>query len=369
MLRLQTMAFNTGLTPEKALHNVNESFDEIFKMLDARRGGSSIDETIKTVKDLSNSLIGQGLTSLSDELKDRHGQPGGSANPWVNLATDTLQSSAHRFSNLPANEQKQGLQSIFNADLTTELNEISNIYNKSPYQSSNESSSSSSSSSDESKYPNRHPFPESLPFESIVRPGKMRARESRRLGGEGFRNPNDQRIYNILGDFEGSLRENAADVLNRLTDNKKITDFLGFMPPDIRTAVNVANEIIHGQAGALEGMQLAFQQAANANQGHGDIAHEVDLLNGLRADINNDGQIDRVELAIDRNGNEISRQLHLLHPLIARAHRDPSFMRRTITKQKIDGENVRKQSNQVHLVTQGLAGHMADVNMFNVNFN
>ena len=368
------MAFNTGLTnqlswAEQSMKTLNDSFGNALQDLINRHGDSSIDETIKIVKDLSSSLIGQGLTSLSDELKDRHGQPGGSANPWVNLATDTLQSSAHRFSNLPANEQEQGLQSIFNADMMTELNEISNIYNKSPYQSSRQSSSSSSSSSDESKYPNRHLLPESLPFESIVRPGKRRARESRRLGGEGFRNPNDQRIYNILGDFEGSLRENATDVLNRLTDNKRITDFLGFMPPDIRTAVNVANNIIHGQAGALEGMQLALQQAANANQGHGDIAHEVDSLNGLRADINNDGQIDRIELAIDRNGNEISRQLHLLHPLIARAHRDPSFMRRTITKQKIDGENVRKQSNQVHLVTQGLAGHMADVNMFNVNFN
>ena len=209
---------------------------------------------------------------------------------------------------------------------------------------------------------------------------KTRVRASRRRGG--FRNPNDQRIYNTLGDFEGSLRENAADILNHLSGNIHINRFLQGMPADIRAAANAAtdvmhhqglalqglradNELLHGQAGALEGMQLAFQQAANANQGHGDIAVAGNRMN---ADINNDGQIDRIELAIDRNGNEISRQLHLLHPLIARAHRDPSFMRRTITKQKIDGENVRKQSSQVHMVTQGIAGHMADVNMFNVNY-
>ena len=361
------MASNTGQTHEKAFQLVNDSFDELSKMLDLRHGGSSsVDETIKTVRDLSSSLIGPGLTSLADELKDRHGQPGGAANPWVNLVSDTLQSSARRFSNLPADEQKQGLQSIFNTDMLTELNDISNIYNRSPYQSPYQSSSSSSSvsSSDtESKYPHHHPFPDTLPFTSIVGPEKRGARASRRRGG--FRNPNDQNIYNILGNFEGSLRENASDVLNRLTDNGKIADFLGFKPPDIRTAINAANELMHGQAGALEGMQLAFQQAANANQGHGDIAVAGNRMN---ADINNDGQIDRIELAIDRNGNEISRQLHLLHPLIARAHRDPSFMRLTITKQKIDGENVRKQSSQVHMVTQGIAGHMADVNMFNVNY-
>jgi hypothetical protein len=275
--------------------------------------------------------------------------------------------------------------------MMTELNEISNIYNKSPYQSSNESSSSSSSSSDESKYSKRHRPQVQLPADifNISDPGesfvdtKARVRETRRRGDEGFRNPNDQRIYNTLGDFEGSLRENAADILNHLSGNIHINRFLQGMPADIRAAANAAtdvmhhqglaleglraaNELMHGQAGALEGMQLAFQQAANANQGHGDIAVAGNRMN---ADINNDGQIDRIELAIDRNGNEISRQLHLLHPLIARAHRDPSFMRRTITKQKIDGENVKKQSSQVHMVTQGIAGHMADVNMFNVNFN
>ena len=84
-------------------------------------------------------------------------------------------------------------------------------------------------------------------------------------------------------------------------------------------------------------------------------------------DFNGDGRIDRVELAVSKNGNA-TNDIRLIHPLLAKAHRHPNFLRSKIEQKKIGKETPYNKNTQVNLVQQGEANFMKDFNQFNVNF-
>ena len=94
----------------------------------------------------------------------------------------------------------------------------------------------------------------------------------------------------------------------------------------------------------------------------------VDELNLNRVDLNGDGKIDRVELAVSKTGKAITNEIKLLHPLLAKAHRHPNFLRTKIEQKKIQEESPHNRNTQVNLVQQGEANFMKDFNQFNVNF-
>lgn len=87
-------------------------------------------------------------------------------------------------------------------------------------------------------------------------------------------------------------------------------------------------------------------------------------------DFNGDGRIDRVELAVSKNGNATDKMsdIRLIHPLLAKAHRHPNFLRTKIEQKKIQKETPYDKTTQVNLVQQGEANFMKDFNQFNVNF-
>ena len=85
-------------------------------------------------------------------------------------------------------------------------------------------------------------------------------------------------------------------------------------------------------------------------------------------DLNGNGDIESVELAIAKSGVDISGQIALLHPLIAKQMRNPNFMRRKIRRAPISAESINHRSNQVNAVQQGVATFIENVNAFNVSF-
>lgn len=89
-------------------------------------------------------------------------------------------------------------------------------------------------------------------------------------------------------------------------------------------------------------------------------------LSGI--DLNGDGKIDKVELAVSKTGNALTNDIKLLHPLLAKAHRHPNFLRTKIEQKKIQKESPHNRNTQVNLVQQGEANFMKDFNQFNVNF-
>ena len=96
--------------------------------------------------------------------------------------------------------------------------------------------------------------------------------------------------------------------------------------------------------------------------------HNVENIGYQLEDLDGDGDVDNADLAISQSGGALVNELRLLHPLIAKAHRDPKFMQRTIKRRVIDNETTHNQMDQVNLVQQGIANYVEDVNMFEVNF-
>ena len=94
----------------------------------------------------------------------------------------------------------------------------------------------------------------------------------------------------------------------------------------------------------------------------------IDGLDLSGADLNGDGKIDKVELAVSKTGQAITNEIKLLHPLLAKAHRHPNFLRTKIEQKKIQKESPHNRNTQVNLVQQGEANFMKDFNQFNVNF-
>ena len=92
------------------------------------------------------------------------------------------------------------------------------------------------------------------------------------------------------------------------------------------------------------------------------------VLFGNLSDLDNDGDIDKVDLALSQSGNQIVEEIRRLHPLIAKAQRDPNFMVRRIERQEISNEDTTTPENQVNLVQQGIAGYIEDINMFSVKY-
>lgn len=138
----------------------------------------------------------------------------------------------------------------------------------------------------------------------------------------------------------------------------------------IRQGLENARGISSG-AGLLDNISNGLQMASDS--GHGLNLRQVSesLSRGGRRELQDndgDGDVDSQDIAISKQGDRLIAEMRLLHPLIAKAHRDPNFMRRKIEHRKISNESTHTQENQVNLVQQGIAGHIEDVNMFQVAF-
>ena len=101
----------------------------------------------------------------------------------------------------------------------------------------------------------------------------------------------------------------VADSIGLMGDGRQAGLFKRIMP-DHR--VNVMNEINSGI------------------QATGDRGHNVNNIKNTVGDLDGDGDVDKKDVAISQSGMDLVNELRLLHPLIARAHRDPKFMQRTI---------------------------------------
>ena len=148
--------------------------------------------------------------------------------------------------------------------------------------------------------------------------------------------------YNVL---KGSSLNNVVGVLSDSLSKGFVRDTPG---PDRRTNVMGRVNLL------LEGNE--------------EKKHNVNNIENTVGDLDGDGDVDKKDVAISQSGMDLVNELRILHPLIARAHRDPNFMQRTIKRRAIHNERTHKQTDQVHLVQQGIAGHVEDVNMFQVNF-
>jgi hypothetical protein len=104
--------------------------------------------------------------------------------------------------------------------------------------------------------------------------------------------------------------------------------------------------------------QLERERGSEAGEGLRENADD-------EGDVNRDGVYDATDVAINKAGAAIRNEIRLLHPLIAK---DPDIMRRKIKRRPILDENIYKQTNQVNLVEQGMAGYTEYLNQFNVSF-
>jgi hypothetical protein len=141
-------------------------------------------------------------------------------------------------------------------------------------------------------------------------------------------------------------------------------------------------------AGVLAEAQAAAQSRANANartvSGLSDIAEEI--FAGRNLDMNGDGVISAAERALAVNGLDVAERVAKSNMLLNRFKAEPGlremvsseidrrreqeseFQRRTIEKKDVQLSADPRAGNQLNLVQQGIAGHIQDVNLFNVMF-
>lgn len=129
----------------------------------------------------------------------------------------------------------------------------------------------------------------------------------------------------------------------------------------------------NGGAGILANVENVVQSIGNnmSEITHSDLESVSSSLSGFtnfNRDIDGDGDVDKTDLALAQAGNAVVQQMQLLHPLIAKAHRDPNFMVRQIKKKNISKEDSKNRGDQANLVQQGIAAYIEDVNMFNVKY-
>jgi hypothetical protein len=127
-------------------------------------------------------------------------------------------------------------------------------------------------------------------------------------------------------------------------------------------------------AGILDRVGSAVQDVATSMSGlnFDDMSNIASQLSEGSSrwgrDMDGDGDVDKVDIALAQAGNSIVEEIRRLHPLIAKMHRDPTFMVRKIERKQIKNEDSRNQNNQVNLAQQGIAAYIEDVNMFSVKY-
>jgi hypothetical protein len=179
------------------------------------------------------------------------------------------------------------------------------------------------------------------------------------MGSRGLSGARDvqQDIRNII--FEQSGGVVPEEMMSIRDGLGNIRDLLGNgMPP--------------AGAGYLDRVNLGLQDMANRfNEISSDDLESIgESLNGSSrlTDIDGDGDVDSTDLAISQSGDRLVNEIRLLHPLIAKANRDPNFLQRKIVRKKINNENINKTENQVNMVQQGIAAYIEDANMFEVKY-
>ena len=99
-----------------------------------------------------------------------------------------------------------------------------------------------------------------------------------------------------------------------------------------------------------------------AEEQRGDIQDLSKLL-----DSNGDGFVDDNEIANARGDSKILSEVGKIHPVLARALRDPSFRVSSVEKKTVvPSHNSVKPVNQVDIVQQGYSNYTSDVNTYNL---
>jgi hypothetical protein len=176
--------------------------------------------------------------------------------------------------------------------------------------------------------------------------------------------------------IESGVREGSA-VGNRISHQERMRLLYGddLTQNNVTESRNQLQRIglemgLDPDAGMLDNVVNGIQAIGNELQNYGMTRIENGLREGMRRqhDLNNDGVIDRIELAVSKAGEDLNEQIRLLHPLIAQSHRNPNFMNRTIKRTKIKKESRKMRGDQKDLVLQGIAGYNKDTNLFNAEF-
>ena len=148
--------------------------------------------------------------------------------------------------------------------------------------------------------------------------------------------------------FRGGMKEQAPISDIYISDSSSTSS----------SGISEASQLRSGDSGGREDVGGRPQRGSSWHDG-------LDLRG---ADLNGDGNIDKVELAVSKTGQAITNEIRLLHPLIAKGNRHPNFLRTQIEQKRVEKESHGKRGTQVNLVQQGEANFMKDFNQFNVNF-
>ena len=189
-------------------------------------------------------------------------------------------------------------------------------------------------------------------------------------------------------DNRGSFTRVVSDLLgsNTLTDARSIQiglrDLIRNGGGELEANSSIANSLRVGQdmmsrfkassgASVQDRFTEAMQDVGTSRSGmsNDDILSISSGLSGNGfSDMDGDGDVDKDDIALAQAGKSLQNEIRMLHPLISKMHRNPNFMVRQIDRKKIKNENTGNRSNQVNLVTQGIAAYIEDINMFSVKY-
>jgi hypothetical protein len=204
----------------------------------------------------------------------------------------------------------------------------------------------------------------------------------REQGGVGSGTGSHQRVMrNIVGgslnrETMSGLQEDISYIARAVGANSSSTSMTG-MIGDIVSTVSVRNTMNDYANNVLGPM---FESVGMFDEGGDPVTISEypaisefggsDSTSGDSgdADLNGDGRIDGVEIAVSKSGERLEGAMRdILTPLKALANRNPTFYR-TIKKKRVGTESTKAPGNQKHLVEQGIANYTDDANLFSVRF-